>query len=77
MEDWVKNRNERYRNRGLGKLLFLGSVVGLAINIFYFETGIGLALLLLPFMGAFTALMIGVVLDLAQGIINWLNKWHE
>lgn len=77
MGDWTEERNRRFRNRGLGKLFFLGSVVGLAINIFYFKTGIGLALVVLPFMGAFTGLIIAVILEMNQAILNWLNKWDE
>ena len=74
MDDWTQERNKRYENRGLGKLYFLGSVIGLAINIFYFDTGIGLALVALPFMGALTAIIIAVILEGAQTILNWLNK---
>ena len=77
MGDYFEERNRRYQNRGLGKLFFLGSVVGLAINIFYVKTGIGLALVSLPFMGAFTAIIIAVILEGAQAILNWLNKWDE
>ena len=77
MGDWTEERNRRFQNRGMGKLFFLGSVVGLAINIFYFKTGIGLALVVLPFMGAFTGLIIAVILEMNQAILNWLNKWDE
>ena len=48
-------------DREVAKLFFLGCVVGLVLNLFYFKTGIGLAIGLLPFMGGF------------NGNSNWVN----
>lgn len=61
-------------DRQIARLFFLGCVVGLILNLFYFKTGIGLALVALPFMGGLMALVIGVVLESAQAVWKWIEK---
>jgi hypothetical protein len=64
------NREDR---SGL-RLFALGTVVGLGINLFYFEAGIGMSLLLLLPMGFLCALAIGGILQVAEAVIGWISK---
>ena len=64
------NRNDR---SGL-RLIALGTLVGLGFNLFYFEAGIGMSLLLLLPMGFLCALGIGVILQVAEAVLRWIDK---
>ena len=61
-------------DRQEAKVFFLGCVVGLVLNLFYFQTGIGLAIGLLPVMGVFMAIVIGLILESASAVWKWIEK---
>jgi len=64
------NREDRSNLR----LFALGTVVGLGINLFYFEAGIGMSLLLLLPMGGLCALGIAGILQVAEAVMGWISK---
>ena len=61
-------------DRQVAKLFFLGCVVGIVLNLFYFKSGIGLAIFLIPFTGGLMALVIGVVLESVEAVRKWIEK---